>query len=86
MKSKNIISRKCIITQKVIEKSKLIRVVRLKNGSYEVDSNSPGRGAYVSRDKKNIEIIERKRPLNRAFRDNVDKKIYAQLIKILEEA
>ncbi len=69
-----------------MKKSELIRIVRLKDGSYEVDSDTPGRGAYVSKNKKNIEIINKKRPLNRIFRDNINREVYDKLIKILEEA
>lgn len=79
-------NRKCIITHKIMNKKDLIRIVKLKDGTYEVDSNAQGRGAYVSRKKENIEIIIRKRLLHRTFRENVDKETYNKLSKILEEA
>lgn len=85
MKKMKINNRKCIVTNKTFPKKELIRIVKLKNNTYEVDSSSPGRGAYVKRDKTIFDEILKKKLLNRAFKTNVPLEVYDRLKKIILE-
>lgn len=78
-------SRKCIATGEIKPKEQLIRIVKTKNGTYEVDSDAKGRGAYVSRDANTINEIAKKRLLHRSFKTNVPQEVYDKLIEKLKE-
>lgn len=84
LKKKN--NRKCIITNQIKNKEELIRIVKLKDGTFEVNSNSGGRGAYISKDKSLINKINKQRILNKVFRTEVPNNVYEELEKVLEEA
>ncbi|MCR8613344.1 MAG: YlxR family protein [Mycoplasma sp.] len=79
--------RKCIATNKSYEKVKLIRIVKTKDGEIKIDLEQKidGRGAYILKDKKLSKKLRRNKLLNRAFRVEVDKSVYDELTKILEE-
>lgn len=77
-------SRKCIATYLVKPKEELIRIVRTKDGSYEVNSNAKGRGAYISKDASLIDELAKKRLLHRSFKTNVPAEVYDKLIEILK--
>lgn len=79
-------NRKCIATGKVQPKENLIRIVKLKDGRFLVDSDEKGRGAYITRDKSLFDKVNRQRLLNRTFRTEVDKSVYEELKNKLEEA
>ena len=53
---KKVPMRKCVVTGEVLEKEKLIRIVRNKEGEVFIDPTGKmnGRGAYLKRD---IEVI-----------------------------
>lgn len=77
-------NRKCIVTNKIIPKSALIRVVKQKNGKILIDSNVKGRGAYISKNCPNFAIIKQRKMLNRVFKTNVDQSVYEDLIALLK--
>ncbi|MEC3886044.1 DUF448 domain-containing protein [Halobacillus litoralis] len=73
--------RKCVVTQEMVPKQQLIRVVRNKEGEVFVDDTGKknGRGAYLM---KNLEIIdqaEKQQVLNRHLKTKVDENIYEEL-------
>lgn len=78
-------SRKCIASGEIKPKEQLIRIVKIKNGTYEVDSDAKGRGAYVSRDASTVNELVKKRLLNRSFKTNVPQEVYDKLIEKLKE-
>lgn len=78
------LKRKCIVTHKVMEVEKLIRIAKLPNGEFEVNSNAPGRGAYVKRDSNLFEKIQKQKLLNRAFKTKVPNEVYEELRKEME--
>ncbi|WKX02536.1 YlxR family protein [Candidatus Mycoplasma mahonii] len=80
----NNIKRKCIVTNQILDISKMIRVVRLKNGEFKVNSLVPGRGAYIINDSNFIDEIKRKKVLNKSFKTNVSSSIYKELEKIMK--
>lgn len=77
--------RKCIATGIVKPKIDLIRIVKLRNNQVLVNSNQGGRGAYISKDKSLINILLKKKLLNRAFKFDVPKSVYEELSKLMED-
>lgn len=73
--------RKCVVTQEMVPKQQLIRVVRNKEGEVFVDETGKknGRGAYLTKDLQVIEQAEKQKVLNRHLKAEVDPAIYDQL-------
>lgn len=73
--------RKCVVTQEMLPKKQLIRVVRNKDGEVFVDDTGKknGRGAYLSKDLEVIEQAEKQQTLNRHLKTQVDASIYEEL-------
>lgn len=84
-KSKKSNHRKCIASQKVKPKNELIRIVKTKDNIFLVNSESNGRGAYISKDKTLIPILLKKKLLNRAFKCQVPQEVYQKLCEVMEE-
>lgn len=78
-------TRKCVLTNEKKEKSELIRISLKKDGTYHVDSQTSGRGVYVSKYLQNPEQIVKKRVLNRAFKTVVPQSVYDELITKIKE-
>ena len=85
MKEKKIPLRKCVITGEQHPKCEMFRVVRTQEGNVVVDLTGKvrGHGAYVSKDKKVIELARKKKTLNRALEVEVPDSIYDELIEKL---
>jgi predicted RNA-binding protein YlxR (DUF448 family) len=85
MKEKKIPLRKCVITGEQHPKGEMFRVVRTQDGNVVVDLTGKvrGHGAYVSKDKKVIELARKKKTLNRALEVEVPESIYDELIEKL---
>ena len=85
MKEKKIPLRKCVITGEQHPKGEMFRVVRTQDGNVVVDLTGKvrGHGAYVSKDKKVIELARKKKTLNRALEVEVPDSIYDELIEKL---
>ncbi|GEN54107.1 DUF448 domain-containing protein [Halobacillus litoralis] len=73
--------RKCVVTQEMVPKQQLIRVVRNKEGEVFVDDTGKknGRGAYLMKDLQVIEQAEKQQVLNRHLKTKVDDNIYEEL-------
>jgi len=80
----NSLKRKCIATYEVKDVKDLIRIVKLPNGQFEVNSDKLGRGAYVTRDAQLYEKVKRNKLLNRAFKTQVPVTVYEELRKEME--
>ena len=85
MKEKKIPLRKCVITGEQHPKNEMFRVVRTPEGDVVIDLTGKvrGHGAYVSKDKKVIEMARKKKTLNRALEVEVPDRIYDELIEKL---
>ena len=85
MKEKKIPLRKCVITGEQHPKGEMFRVVRTQEGNVVLDLTGKvrGHGAYVSKDKKVIELARKKKTLNRALEVEVPDSIYDELIEKL---
>ena len=80
------VKRRCIVTHVSIDRTKLFRVVKDKDGNISIDLSykKQGRGAYIIRDREAILKAKNKDVLSRALHHKVDKSIYEQLIELLE--
>lgn len=84
---KHIPIRTCIVTRQPLEKDALIRITKSKDGTVQIDltGKAQGRGAYLSKDIKTIEIAEKKGILNKALGISVSKELYIELKKLCHE-
>ncbi len=69
--------RMCVVCREMKYKSELIRVVRNKNGEYNIDPSGkmPGRGAYVCRSGDCVSRLDKVKGLERAFKGNVPREL-----------
>ena len=79
------IEQKCVATKEIKPINELFRVVRLKDSTILVEKNEKlfGRGAYVSKDKKIIELAKAKKSLSKALRCKVNDNVYDELLSLL---
>ena len=72
--------RTCIACRSKKNQNDMIRVCKF-NGIISVEKHhSPyGRGAYICKSKNCVDLVIKKRLLNRAFKANLDVEIYNQL-------
>ena len=74
---KQIEMRRCVACQQVHHKSELLRVVKsAENFSLDETGKAPGRGAYVCRSIECIELIKKRRGLDRSFKAKVPDELY----------
>lgn len=83
--NKKIPLRKCVITNEMMPKKELIRVVRTPEGNVLIDhtSKKSGRGAYITLNEAVIQEAKKKNALARHLKVAIPDEIYDQL---LEEA
>lgn len=81
MKQKKLPLRKCVITQEMLPKNDLIRVVRTPEGDVVIDTTGKlnGRGAYLSKDVEVIRLAEKKRTLDHHLKVKTSETLYEQL-------
>ena len=72
--------RKCVACRECKQQNEMLRIARIKE-EYVIDLNHKlgGRGAYVCKDKKCIDLTIKKRLLNKSFKTNLDVQIYEKL-------
>ena len=78
---KKIPQRTCINCKDKIDKNKLYRIVKTKDGEifYDASGRSNGRGAYICEKETCIESIESSNLLNRVFQLEVNDEIKQKL-------
>ena len=78
--------RKCVVSNQQLPKSKLIRVVKNKEGIVKVDLTGKlnGRGAYLKRDIKVIEKAIKTKKLDRHLETNIPEEIYEELLGLFK--
>lgn len=81
MKQKKLPLRKCVVTQEMLPKKELIRVVRTPEGDVVIDQTGKmnGRGAYLSKDIEVIRQAEKKRTLDHHLKVKTSDDLYEQL-------
>ncbi len=79
--------RMCIACRSMKDKRELIRVVKDKEGNIFVDETGRknGRGAYVCRNQECFNKLQKQKILNKAFKTNVDDKVYENLKETIIE-
>ena len=77
--------RKCVGCGEMIGKKGALRIVRDKEGNVSADptGKKPGRGAYICRDEKCLELAVKGRKLERSFKCRVPDEIYETIKKEL---
>lgn len=87
MAVKKIPMRQCLALNESFPKSELIRIVRTPEGEVLVDLKGKvnGRGAYLSRSKKAVEVAKKKKLLDKKLEVVVPEEIYEQLLSIIGE-
>ncbi|MGE6491596.1 RNase P modulator RnpM [Exiguobacterium sp. NPDC077395] len=81
MKQKKLPLRKCVVTQEMLPKKELIRVVRTPEGDVVIDQTGKvnGRGAYLSKDIDVVRQAEKKRTLDHHLKVKTSDDLYEQL-------
>ncbi|WP_033160788.1 YlxR family protein [[Mycoplasma] collis] len=76
-------NRKCIVTNQILPVENLLRFSINKEKKISVDFNKKllGRGAYVENKKEVIELLFKKKLLNKAFKNNFTKEEYQNLME-----
>ena len=72
--------RRCVACRQSKQQNEMLRIARV-NDKYSIDEKNAlgGRGAYICKDKKCMDLTIKKRLLNRAFKTNLDVSIYEAL-------
>ena len=85
LKNTKISLRMCMACRERKQKERLIRVVKQKKGSIFIDKTgkADGRGAYVCNNLECLELLKKKRGLERSFKCKIDGLIYDDLEKEL---
>ncbi|QGH34574.1 DUF448 domain-containing protein [Gracilibacillus salitolerans] len=80
-KKRKVPLRKCVVTQEMLPKGSLIRVVKTKEGGVFVDPTGKknGRGAYVSKDLQVISQAEKNGALEKQLEIKIPQEIYDEL-------
>lgn len=77
--------RECICCRRKNDKRRFIRIAKKKDGfSVDLAQKEQGRGAYICFECLNASVLLKKRPLDRAFRQKVPEKVYAELTEVNE--
>lgn len=77
--------RMCIACRQMKDKRELLRIVKSKEGEIAIDESGKknGRGAYICKSPECLNKLKRQRILNKAFKMNVEEKIYNQIEEAL---
>jgi uncharacterized protein len=83
--SKKIPLRRCVATGEMYPKKEMIRVVRSKEGEVSVDltGKKSGRGAYVSKTEKAVELAKKRKVLEGQLETDIPDSIYEDLLKVI---
>ncbi|MET3557893.1 putative RNA-binding protein YlxR (DUF448 family) [Streptococcus rupicaprae] len=85
-KARKIPLRKSVVSNEVIDKRDLLRIVRNKDGEVFIDptGKANGRGAYIKLDNEEAMLAKKKQVFNRAFGQEVDQAFYDELIAYVD--
>ena len=84
--TKKIPMRKCVGCQEMKNKKEMIRIIRDKEGSFELDSTGKknGRGAYICLNKECLHLAIKSHGLERSFGQAIPDTVYETLKKEME--
>ena len=85
-KDKKIPLRKSVVSNEVIDKRDLLRIVKNKEGQVFIDptGKANGRGAYIKLDNEEALQAKKKKVFNRSFSMEVDEAFYDELIAYVD--
>lgn len=85
MNYKRPVYRTCLISKEKLLKSELVRLTRINNEVYlDLNQSLGGRGVYIKKDNKVIELAIRKDALSKALKAKVKEEIYQELIRLVK--
>ena len=86
MRTKKIPLRKSVVSNEVIDKRDLLRIVNNKEGQVSIDptGKANGRGAYIKLDNAEALEAKKKKVFNRSFNMEVEENFYDELIAYVE--
>ena len=86
MRTKKIPLRKSVVSNEVIDKRDLLRIVKNKEGQVSIDptGKANGRGAYIKLDNAEAFEAKKKKVFNRSFNMEVEENFYDELIAYVE--
>ncbi|KXT73871.1 putative nucleic-acid-binding protein implicated in transcription termination [Streptococcus sp. DD10] len=78
--------RKSVVSNEIIDKRDLLRIVRNKEGQIFIDptGKANGRGAYIKLDNEEAVIAKKKKVFNRTFNMEVNEDFYDELITYVD--
>ncbi len=78
---KKIPQRKCVVTNEILPKENLFRVVRTPSGEVLLDMSYKlnGRGAYIKKDLEVIELAKKRKTLDRSLETSVPDEVYERM-------
>ena len=77
--------RRCVVTGESFPKKELLRIVKTPDGQLVADPTGKlnGKGAYIKKDIKLLELLIEKNTLEKTFGMKVDSKLYDDIKKLL---
>ena len=86
MKTRKIPLRKSVVSNDVIDKRDLLRIVKNKEGEVFIDPTGKaiGRGAYIMLDNAEALEAKKKKVFNRSFNMEVEESFYDELIAYVD--
>ena len=86
MNFKRPVYRKCAVSKEILLKKDLFRICKI-NGNiiFDKEHNLGGRGAYIKKDLRTIELAYKTKAINKALRSEVNEDIYLSLIQELSK-
>ena len=82
---KKITLRKCIATNEVLPKKELLRIVRTPEHELKIDLQGKmnGRGCYIKKDPEAVEIIKKRKTIEKNLEVKVDDSFYEELLRVI---
>ena len=79
--SKQIPLRKCVVTREQLPKQELLRIVKSKDGTVEIDFTGKinGRGAYLKRTLETVTKAQKSRAIERSLKVELTEDFYEAL-------
>ena len=87
VKTRKIPLRRSVVSNEIIDKRDLLRIVKNKEGQIFLDpiGKANGRGAYICKDAECLKKAIKSKALNRAFKIEVPNEVYENLLEELQK-
>ncbi len=86
MKPKKVPLRTCSVTREKLPKQELLRIVRIPEGTVEIDlvGKKNGRGAYIKKDLSVLAKAKKSKILEKNLEVSIDDTVYEEIEKIIK--